>query len=358
MAFNINAHVILQGPKNISAVTKSIRSQLQNINVNVGLNIPNNVQSQLTNLNNQLNNANKNSQKFANTAKTTSTSVKNMANSTKGAANAMQVLGKETALTFKRFAAAGIVTATFFRLTQAISEAVPKALEFERGLVKLQQITGSTAKGLGNLKNSVSSLSQQFGKDANELLELAQIFAQTGQSIRQVEASVRAVARSSLAPTFGDMKQTAEGLVAALNQFGIAASDSEKVLGSLNRVSKKFADESDDLIAAIFYTTGTTGPKSQMFVSGAARLGLDDLDVASGSTPVIFDLPSSAAQIEGKNAFVNSDTFCDLAASNKSCAFDIWTASPLALANFNCASAILSALPNLLFVSITPLPIE
>ena len=251
MAFNINAHVILQGPKNISAVTKSIRSQLQNINVNVGLNIPNNVQSQLTNLNNQLNNANKNSQKFANTAKTTSTSVKNMANSTKGAANAMQVLGKETALTFKRFAAAGIVTATFFRLTQAISEAVPKALEFERGLVKLQQITGSTAKGLGNLKNSVSSLSQQFGKDANELLELAQIFAQTGQSIRQVEASVRAVARSSLAPTFGDMKQTAEGLVAALNQFGIAASDSEKVLGSLNRVSKKFAVESDDLIAAI-----------------------------------------------------------------------------------------------------------
>ena len=44
-----------------------------------------------------------------------------------------------------------------------------------------------------------------------------------------------------------------------------------------------------------------------MFVSGAARLGLDDLDVASGSTPVIFDLPSSAAQIDGKNAYVNAD---------------------------------------------------
>ena len=56
------------------------------------------------------------------------------------------------------------------------------------------------------------------------------------------------------------------------------------------------------------FTTGTTGPKSQMFVSGAARLGLDDLDVASGSTPVIFDLPSSAATIDGKNAYVNSDT--------------------------------------------------
>ena len=56
------------------------------------------------------------------------------------------------------------------------------------------------------------------------------------------------------------------------------------------------------------FTTGTTGPKSQMFVSGAARLGLDDLDVAAGTTPVIFDLPSSAATIDGKNAYVNSNT--------------------------------------------------
>ena len=56
------------------------------------------------------------------------------------------------------------------------------------------------------------------------------------------------------------------------------------------------------------FTTGTTGPKSQMFVSGAARLGLDDLDVASGSTPIIFDLPTSAALIDGKNAYVNADT--------------------------------------------------
>ncbi len=56
------------------------------------------------------------------------------------------------------------------------------------------------------------------------------------------------------------------------------------------------------------FTTGTTGPKSQMFVSGAARLGLDNLDVASGSTPVIFDLPSSAATIDGKNAYVNANT--------------------------------------------------
>ncbi|HAI41458.1 MAG TPA: phage tail tape measure protein, partial [Maribacter sp.] len=154
-------------------------------------------------------------------------------------------------LTFKRFAAAGIVTGTVFRLTQAISEGVSKALEFERGLVKLSQITGRTTGNLNSLKKAVNDLATGLGKDANELLEISQIFAQTQQSINQIKSSITAVARSSLAPTFGEMKQTAEGLVAALNQFGISASQSEAILGSLNRVSKKFAVESDDLIAAI-----------------------------------------------------------------------------------------------------------
>ena len=251
MAFNINAHVILQGPKNIGSVVKNIQTQLQGVNLNVGVNIPKNVQNQISVLNKQLNKLTQTNQKLTSGANSASSAVRGIGTNAKQASNAMQVLGKETALTFKRFAAAGLVTATFFKMTQAIGTAIPKALEFERGLVRLQQITGSTKRGLDNLKNSVNSLARDFGKDANELLELSQIFAQTGQNLKQVEASVRAVARSSLAPTFGEMKQTAEGLVAALNQFGIAASDSEKVLGSLNRVSKKFAVESDDLIAAI-----------------------------------------------------------------------------------------------------------
>ena len=62
---------------------------------------------------------------------------------------------------------------------------------------------------------------------------------------------MNAIARSSLAPTFGEMSNTAEGLIASLNQFNIAASESEAVLGALNRVSKKFAVESQDMIAAI-----------------------------------------------------------------------------------------------------------
>lgn len=251
MAFNINAQIILQAPKNVKAITQSIQNQLQGVSINVGANIPKNVQSQLNNLNNTLTKTGKSNKGVSTSGLQAVNTLNSMGKSAKHAGGAMHMLGKETALTFKRFAAAGIVTATFFRMTQAISEAVPKALEFQREMVRLQQITGKTSKELGTVTKAVRSLSTQLGVDANELANISKIFAQTGQSIREIQASVRAVARSSLAPTFGEMEQTAEGLVAALNQFNIAASQSEAVLGSLNRVSKKFAVESQDLIAAV-----------------------------------------------------------------------------------------------------------
>ena len=80
---------------------------------------------------------------------------------------------------------------------------------------------------------------------------MGRIFAQTGQTIDQVGDSIRAIARSSLAPSFGTMKSTAEGLIAAMAQFNIAASESEAVLASLNAVSKKWAVEAEDMISVI-----------------------------------------------------------------------------------------------------------
>ena len=251
MAFNINAAVILSGPKNLKSITSKIKSAIGNTTVNININVPKNVAKQLNTLSNQINVLNQNNAKLNTTAAQTSSKLNNVGKSGKEAANAMQVLGKETALTFKRFAAAGLVTATFFRLTQAISEAVPKALEFEREMVKIQQVTGGTTSALNGLNVAATNLAKNLGLDANEIISVGRVFAQTGQTLDEVESSMRAVARASLAPSFGDMQSSAEGLIASLNQFNIAASESEAVLGAINAVSKKFAVESQDIIAAI-----------------------------------------------------------------------------------------------------------
>ena len=288
MAFNINAHVILQGPKNIKAVTNNIKQQL------AGISVPVNLQTgQVSNASNQITTLNKGMKQLQASAASTSKSLKNVGVATTATAGgftkagaatgklnqnlkaataqthkavgAMQMLGRETALTFKRFAAAGIVTATVFRLGGAIAEATGNALEFQREMVKLEQVTGKSAAQLGKLRGAINATSKELGISANELANIARLFSQTGQSIREVEASMRAIAKSSLAPTFGDMEQTAEGLIAALSQFGIKASEAEKVLGSMNRVSKKFAVESQDLIAAVRRAGGVFSMASGQF---------------------------------------------------------------------------------------------
>ena len=256
MAFNINAQVVLTGPKNIRAVTNSIRQQLGNLNVNVNVGVPKNASKQVQNLRNQMNAAGSATSKYNKSANQAAVSTRNLGKNTQQASNAMQTLGKETALTFKRFAAAGLVTGTVFRLANAIGEATGKALEFERELTKIQQVTGATNSGLSGLKKTADELAQSLGLDANEIISVGRVFAQTGQTLDQVEASLRAVARASLAPSFGEMANTAEGLIAALAQFNIQARQSEAVLASINAVSKKFAVESEDIIGAIRRTGG------------------------------------------------------------------------------------------------------
>jgi DnaJ-class molecular chaperone len=71
MAFNINAQVVLSGPKNIKAVTNTIKQQLGNVSVSVGVNVPKNASQQVKNLQNQLNAANAAAKKFNQQSATT-----------------------------------------------------------------------------------------------------------------------------------------------------------------------------------------------------------------------------------------------------------------------------------------------
>ena len=200
MAFNINAQVILSGPKNLSAITGKIKKQLANVNVNVNVKVPKGAQKQIQALNAQLAATVQSTNQLNSSSQQAGKSVQQLGRHTATASNAMQQLGAETAKTFKRYAIAGAVTATIFKLTRAISSAIPKALEFQSALVKLQQVTGKSSLQLDGLSNSIDKVSTSLGIDANELINIARIFAQTGQSLDQVESSLKAVASASLAP--------------------------------------------------------------------------------------------------------------------------------------------------------------
>ena len=54
------------------------------------------------------------------------------------------------------------------------------------------------------------------------------------------------------------------------------------------------------------FTTGTTGANSKIFVSGSARLGLDNLELQTGSTPSFVNMANATAKsATGQSLFVN-----------------------------------------------------
>ena len=235
MAFNINAHVILNGPKNLKTVTQNIQRQLGTVKARVELDIPKNltknigsfnkgirdlsaslqalrgstasVNTQLTTLSTHFKTLNQASTSIAQAQAATQKSLADTSKEIHRAGNEIEAFGKDAALAIRRFAAFTVATGVVFGFVRAVSTATKAALDYEREITKVIQVTGAGAVSISKLKGTINELSVSLGVDANELAGLAKTFAQTGQTIEQVRHSIRAVARSSLAPSFGEMKR-------------------------------------------------------------------------------------------------------------------------------------------------------
>ena len=170
MAFNINAQVILSGPKNIKSVTKSIKNQLSGLTATVNIKIPQGTGRSVTALNKHLTSLNSNlstlntrattanntlknlssslsgvakgTQSFARAQKNVGTSLKNVNKQVTQATSGIQSFGKEAAQAIRRFAAFTVATSTIYGFIRSVQSATKNALEFQRELVKLQQVTG------------------------------------------------------------------------------------------------------------------------------------------------------------------------------------------------------------------------
>jgi len=273
--FNIVAKLTIQGPNNINAVVRQVQSQLNTLKANVNLGI--NTQS-LTNLRNanksigaltismrdlrdatrltkisvdalatSLNNLGKQVAPLQKAAQI----IKNVQTQTKQAANDMEVFGEEAAFALRRFAAFAIPTAVFAAISVAFKQAIQNAIDFEVEMVKLSQVTGRSVTALSDISNEITRLSTKLGVSSKDISEVAVTLAQAGLSAKDTKIALEALARSALAATFDNVKDTTEGAIAAMAQFKLEASDLQGLIGSLNAVSAQFAVESEDLVSVI-----------------------------------------------------------------------------------------------------------
>jgi TP901 family phage tail tape measure protein len=305
-AFNLTAQLNLKGPSNIGSIVSSIKNQLGNINTTVKFTLDPNAAKNVSQLDaslkslnqtfkdtqqsataaataiskftsamsqgnsvgqysNQLNQANQAAKNLSSTQTATSKAIEESSSS-------MQEFGKQAGLAVRRFAAFSSVTSVIYGLVNAVGKGTSEFISFDKEFVKLQQVTGESAEGLKSLGRVITGLSAGLGTSSAELVDIASTLAQAGLSARDTEKALKALALSSLAPSFDSMNETVEGSIALMRQFDISASDLEKALGAVNSVAAKFAVEASDIITAIQRTGGVFATASKGVSQGTDAL--------------------------------------------------------------------------------------
>ena len=166
-------------------------------------------------------------------------------------ASAMERLGAQTALTTRRYAGFVVASRFVFGFERSLEEAVSGAIDFNTQLVKVAQVSKLPAASIDRLRDQIRGLSVDFAAPADELAKAAVTISQAGFSFRETQRILGEIAPTNLAPTFGEISGTVDGLIAILNQFNIEATKSGDVLDTLNALAAKFPTEVSDLFEIV-----------------------------------------------------------------------------------------------------------
>lgn len=265
--------------QNLRPVITQLQKQLNSVKANVTLKLDASTKGKLDNinkalaitdqrlksaagaavvLNQQISQLNKtlggNLKQLNQVTKTAQANAKAMTATSKAAnqtASGMTRLGQQSAFAIKRIAAFSVATSAVIALTTAMKSGIQEAILFQHGLVRVSQITGTSIKNLGGLTAEITRLSTTLGVSSQELLNVSDTLAQAGLSANEVTVALEALAKTKLAPTFGKIEDTVEGVIASMRQFKIEAKDLEATLGSFNSVAAAFAVESQDIVTAV-----------------------------------------------------------------------------------------------------------
>jgi len=156
------------------------------------------------------------------------------------ATNVSEDLGKQAAITFRRFAGYLLVTRTMYGLAGAIRSATGEALKLNREFVKIAQLTDTSARGVSSLKSTTLELSKAYGTSTLEIVKAAQSLAQAGKSMSDIDQILRAITPATLVAEFGDLAKNTENMQALLTQFNLKASQTGDVLDVLNVITKEY----------------------------------------------------------------------------------------------------------------------
>tara|TARA_R110000765_G_scaffold367379_1_gene457531 strand:- start:772 stop:1224 length:453 start_codon:yes stop_codon:yes gene_type:complete len=143
--FNLTAQIQLQAPTNTTQVANQISKQLNGIKVDLKINA--------------------NPQQMAKA----NAQMKGLSKATQQSANNMGNLNRSLSEAARRFSVITIATGSMLALARSIKGAFGDAIEFERELIKIEQVTGKSVKQLSGLTKEITRLSTSLGASSKRL---------------------------------------------------------------------------------------------------------------------------------------------------------------------------------------------
>jgi TP901 family phage tail tape measure protein len=284
VAFNISAQLTLQGPANLQNVRQQIVRGLGDIRATVDVQISQGSLSALAQMNSQLTALKSTLQGVQREAATTASAVNsvNTAMSRTASANsqasisfsgnaaaltsttralseasdAFDNFGRQAGLAARRYSAFLIAGGGIVGFISAIRNGVSEALQFEREMIRIGQVTGESSAEIGKVAENITSISTAWGVSSKNLSQAAVLLASAGYKAGELNQALEALAKTTLTPQFGNLIETTNGAIAVMAQFKLQTKDLEGVFGAINAVSNQYAVESKDIIEAIKRTGG------------------------------------------------------------------------------------------------------
>ena len=167
--------------------------------------------------------------------------------------------GSRVALAGARYSAFLAATAIPFAGLAALGAATQSIIEFDAAMIKLSQILQQPQADIDALREKIIQLSTTTGTSIKEISDAASVLAQAGllKGPEDFTKFLEPLSKIPLLPTFKNIQEATEGVIAALGQFGKAGLEPIEILDKLTRVADKFAVESADLNVALQIAGGT-----------------------------------------------------------------------------------------------------
>lgn len=151
----------------------------------------------------------------------------------------------------RRLASFGVAATVISTASIAIRRAAIDALEFDRELVRLKQVGNDSERAIFGIEKTISKLGITMGVSSKDMAATAVTLRQAGLSARDTSKALVVLGKTTLSPTFEDLKSTTEGVIAVFNQFGGSVDKLEDQFSAISKVSADYAVESSDLVEAV-----------------------------------------------------------------------------------------------------------